>query len=165
MGRHWYTAGAYAEAVERIARDLPVFALGADIIAGFPGETDDDHRATLSLVGSLPFTYLHVFPYSRRPGTAAERLKGHVHGGVVQERGRELRTLGESKARAYRGRRAGGVADVVVVRGDLREGMTEDYLSVPIAEPAPPRGSRLPMRLQGDADRLIARPLVPAPPA
>lgn len=165
MGRHWYTARAYAEAVERLARTLPVFALGADIIAGFPGESDADHRASLSIVGALPFTYLHVFPYSRRPGTAAERFKGEVHGTVVAERARALRMAGEGKARAYRARRVGGTADVVVVRGDLREGMTGDYLSVGIAEPAPPRGTRHRMRLEGDADRLVARPLAPAVPA
>lgn len=165
MGRHWYTAASYAEAVERLARDVPLLALGADIIAGFPGEREEDHEATLSIVDALPFTYLHVFPFSRRPGTAAERLQDHLQGGVVQERARALREAGEGKARAHRARRAGGIADVVVVRGDLREGITEDYLSVPIAEPAPPRGTRLPMRLDGDADRLVARPLAPAPQA
>ncbi len=165
MGRHWYTARAYAEAVERLARTIPVFALGADIIAGFPGESDADHRASLSIVRALPFTYLHVFPYSRRPGTAAERLKGEVNGTVVAERARALRLAGEAKARAHRARRVGGTADVVVVRGDLREGMTGDYLSVRIAEPAPPRGTRHRMRLEGDADRLVARPLAPAVPA
>ncbi|MEP7380081.1 MAG: MiaB/RimO family radical SAM methylthiotransferase [Gemmatimonadota bacterium] len=91
MGRHWYTARDYALAVERIARDLPVFGLGADVIAGFPGESDTDHRATIDMIEALPFTYLHVFPFSRRPGTAAERLPGHLHGAVVQTRARTAR--------------------------------------------------------------------------
>ena len=68
MGRHWYTRASYAHAVEDIVKDHPVFGLGADVIAGFPGETEDDHRETLDFVGSLPFTYLHVFPYSRASG-------------------------------------------------------------------------------------------------
>src|SRR6185503_8364178 len=68
MGRNWYKAATYAAAVERLASGVPVFALGADVIAGFPGESDDDHRATLEFVRALPFTYLHVFPYSVRPG-------------------------------------------------------------------------------------------------
>ncbi len=161
MGRHWYTARDYALAVERIARDLPVFGLGADVIAGFPGESDDDHDATIDVIEALPFTYLHVFPFSRRPGTAAERLPGHLHGAMVQARARELRALGDAKARQHRARRLGGEADLVVLRGDTREGMTEDYLSVAIAEPAPPRGTRHRMRLHGDADRLVATPLVP----
>lgn len=165
MGRHWYTAASYVRAVERIVASLPVFGLGADVIAGFPGEEEAEHRETLALVEALPFTYLHVFPFSRRPGTAAERLPGHLPGDVVQRRARELRTLGEAKARAYRERRLGGVGDVVVVRGDIREGLTEDYLTVAIADPPPPRGARLPVRLEGDADRLVAVPLVPITPA
>lgn len=165
MGRHWYTAASYARAVERIVASLPVFGLGADVIAGFPGEEEAEHRETLALVEALPFTYLHVFPFSRRPGTAAERLPGHLPGDVVQRRAREMRTLGEAKARAYRERRLGGVGDVVVIRGDIREGLTEDYLTVAIADPPPPRGARLPVRLEGDADRLVAVPLVPITPA
>ena len=164
MGRHWYTAARYARAVERLAKSLPVFGLGADVIAGFPGEEDADHRETVALVQSLPVTYLHVFPFSRRPGTAAERLSGHIPGDEVQRRARELRVLGEVKARAHRGRRAGGEADLVVIRGDIREGLTEDYLTVAISDPPPPRGARIPVRLVGDADRLVAVPLVPAHP-
>lgn len=165
MGRHWYTASGYARAVERLAAALPVLGLGADLIAGFPGEEEADHQETLALVASLPFTYLHVFPFSRRPGTAAERLPGHLPSAVLQRRARELRQAGDAKARAHRTRRLGAVADVVVVRGDIREGLTEDYLTVAMADPPPPRGARLPARLEGDADRLVAVPLVPITPA
>ena len=160
MGRHWYTVRRYAEAIEALAATLPVFGLGADVIAGFPGETDEDHAATLSLLASLPFTYLHVFPFSSRPGTAAEKLSGTLAPDVVQGRARELRALAESKGRAHRTRRVGSVADLIVVRNDIREGMTEDYLSVSIADPPPPRGTRLPARLDGDAAALVASPLV-----
>jgi threonylcarbamoyladenosine tRNA methylthiotransferase MtaB len=138
MGRHWYTAESYRARVEWLAERLPVFGLGADIIAGFPGETDADHRATLELVDALPFTYLHVFPFSVRPDTAAGRLPEPVPPPLVQERARELRELGDTKARAYRARRAGGRADGVVTgRGVGKvEVLTEDYLSIylPTAE-------------------------------
>src|SRR5262249_32221584 len=97
MGRHWYTAASYAQRVENLAARLPVFGLGADVMVGFPGETDDDHRATVALIESLPFTYLHVFPYSERPGTAALRLGEAVHPAVVAERSAELRQLGMRK--------------------------------------------------------------------
>jgi threonylcarbamoyladenosine tRNA methylthiotransferase MtaB len=163
MGRHWYTASSYAAAIGRIAAGRPVFGLGADVIAGFPGETSADHAETVALVASLPFTYLHVFPWSVRPGTAAERLPGRVDGAELQQRARELRELGERKAAAYMASRAGTAADVVVVRGDVREGLTEDYLSVEIGGIAPPRGARLPMQLERSAaGRLVATPLVPA---
>jgi threonylcarbamoyladenosine tRNA methylthiotransferase MtaB len=132
MGRHWYTAEAYRARVEWLAERLAVFGLGADIIAGFPGETDADHRATLELVDALPFTYLHVFPFSVRPDTPAGRLPEPLPPRLVQERARELRELGDAKARAYRARRVGGPADGVVTgRGDGKvEVLTEDYLSV-----------------------------------
>jgi threonylcarbamoyladenosine tRNA methylthiotransferase MtaB len=165
MGRHWYTTSSYAQAVDEIVREHDVFGLGADIVAGFPGETDDDHRETLALVGSLPFTYLHVFPYSARPGTAATRLPGQVDGAVVRGRAAELRAAGETLARAHRERRTGGTADVVVVRGDRREGLTEDYLQVDLDGPRLPRGTRLTARLAEGRDRLIATPAIPATPA
>ena len=167
MGRHWYTAADYAAAVERLVDGAPVFGLGADVIAGFPGETEEEHRATVDLVERLPFTGLHVFPYSVRPGTAAERLPGRVDGTTVARRARELRDVGRRLAAAYARRRAGGEADVVVVgEGERRTGLTEDYLSVSLPEPAPPRGSRWRGRLHehaagaGDV-RLAAQPLPP----
>jgi threonylcarbamoyladenosine tRNA methylthiotransferase MtaB len=158
MGRHWYTSATYAGAVERLVDDHPVFALGADVIAGFPGETEEDHRATMEVVRTLPFTYLHVFPYSARPGTAATRLASQVEGAVVRRRAGELRDVSEALAKAHRARRAGGVADVVVVRGDRQEGLTEDYLQVDLEGPRLARGSRVSVRLAERADRLVAIP-------
>ena len=132
MGRHWYTAGSYRARLEWLAERLPVFGVGADIIAGFPGESDGDHRQTVALVDALPFTYLHVFPYSERPGAAAGRLGERVLPGAIRERARELRACGEAKAQAHRTRRRGQRADGVVCgRGEGKvEVLTEDYLSV-----------------------------------
>ncbi|HYL55372.1 MAG TPA: MiaB/RimO family radical SAM methylthiotransferase [Gemmatimonadales bacterium] len=132
MGRHWYSAASYRARLEWLAERMPVLGLGADIIAGFPGETDADHRATLALVEALPFTYLHVFPYSERPGAAATRLPDAVAPAIVRDRARELRELGEAKERAYRLTRLGRRADGVVCgRGEGQvEVLTEDYLSV-----------------------------------
>ncbi len=143
MGRHWYTAGEYAAAVEHLAARIAPFALGADIITGFPGETEADHASTLALVQSLPFTYLHVFPYSARPGTAAVRLPSAVRGDVSRARAAELRAIGLEKAADHARRRAGHAADVVVI-GDSakREGLTEDYLTVALGDPAIPRRTR-----------------------
>jgi threonylcarbamoyladenosine tRNA methylthiotransferase MtaB len=132
MGRHWYTAASYRARLEWLAERMPVLGLGADIIAGFPGETDADHRATLALVEALPFTYLHVFPYSERPGVAATRLPDPIAPANLRDRARELRELGEAKERAYRLTRLGRRADGVVCgRGEGQvEVLTEDYLSV-----------------------------------
>ena len=132
MGRHWYTAESYRARLDWLAERLPVFGLGADIFAGFPGESDAEHRQTIALVDALPFTYLHVFPYSERPGAAAGRLGERVPPGMIRERARELRERGEAKARAHRLRRQGQRADGVVCgrREGKVEVLTEDYLSV-----------------------------------
>lgn len=132
MGRHWYTAESYRARIDWLAERLPVLGLGADVIAGFPGETPQDHDGTLRLLEALPFSYLHVFPFSVRPDAPAARLSGQLSPAVIRDRARELRELGEVKAAAYRGRRRGQTADGVVLgrqQGRL-EVMTEDYLSV-----------------------------------
>lgn len=168
MGRHWYTAAAYASAVERLVAAREVFALGADVIAGFPGETDADHRATIELIRQLPFTYLHVFPYSARPGTAATRLPDPLPPAVVRERARELRETGAELAARYRASRSGGSADVIVVRGDRGEGLTEDYLTVSLGPARLPRGTRFAARLELAGDRLLVAPAdigLAAPPS
>jgi len=132
MGRHWYTAESYRARLEWLAARLPVLGLGADIIAGFPGETDEDHRATVTLVETLPFTYLHVFPYSERPGAAAARLGAPVPPRMLHQRALELRRLGEAKGRRYRAGRVDQRADGVVSghgAGKI-EVLTQDYVSV-----------------------------------
>jgi threonylcarbamoyladenosine tRNA methylthiotransferase MtaB len=147
MGRHWYTAESYRTAAMRMAERLAVFALGADIITGFPGETDADHRTTVDLVESLPFTYLHVFPYSARPGTAATRLSDPIPSSVARTRAAELREIAARKAQAYRASRVGQWADVVVIgSGADRKGLTEDYLEVAVPIGAG-RGERLDLRI------------------
>ena len=153
MGRHWYTAATYERAITEIVDGMPVFGLGADVIAGFPGETEDDHRATMALVERLPFTALHVFPYSPRPGTAAERLGPPVRS---NQRAAELRALAAQKAAAYRDARRGTMADAIAMGG--RKAMTEDYLTVDLTDPTILRGTRWRGLLAGSAtapDRLI----------
>jgi threonylcarbamoyladenosine tRNA methylthiotransferase MtaB len=152
MGRHWYTAEAYVEAVERIVASRPVFGLGADVIVAFPGETDEDFALTEAVVQQLPFTYLHVFTYSPRAGTAATRLPDPVPLSKAHERSHRLRHLGQEKGNLYRRARAGTLADVVVVgSGAEREGMTEDFLTVRVERLAA-RGSRFTGRLDVDSD-------------
>jgi tRNA A37 methylthiotransferase MiaB len=109
-----------------------VFGLGADVIAGFPGETPAEHRATLDYIAALPFTYLHVFPFSVRPDAPAARLAGQLPEAAVRERAQELRETGASKASAYRASRQGAPADAVICgRQDGRiEALTQDYLTV-----------------------------------
>jgi threonylcarbamoyladenosine tRNA methylthiotransferase MtaB len=160
MGRHWYTAAEYRRRVERLAARLPVFALGADVMVGFPGESEADFAATRDVVASLPFTYIHVFPYSPRPGTAAVQLGASVPPAVVRERGAELRALVEAKGRAHAAGRAGGAADIVLLarHGGRCEGLTEDYLTISLPVHVPP-AARFAATLRADAGGLTAVPL------
>ncbi len=150
MGRNWYDASAYEHAVLRLTRHRPVFALSADVIAGFPGESDADHLATMRIVERLPFTSLHVFPYSARPDTPATRLSGPVSGAVARRRAAELRGLAQAKAVAYAGSRRGTTCDVVVT--ERGRGLTEDYLSVSLPDRTIPRRSRFRGVLGGDGE-------------
>ena len=103
----WYRAGHYARRVELVREALPDAAIGADVIAGFPGETDEDHAATLDFIERSPLTYLHVFSFSARPGTPAAHLGSQISASVIARRARELRALGESKKEAFREAQAG----------------------------------------------------------
>jgi tRNA A37 methylthiotransferase MiaB len=112
----WYRAEHYARRVELIRERLPHAAIGADVIAGFPGETDEEHAETLAFIESLPFTYLHVFSYSSRPGTAAEKISGQLAPTVIRNRARELRALGERKASTFRRQQLGRELLVLTLR-------------------------------------------------
>jgi threonylcarbamoyladenosine tRNA methylthiotransferase MtaB len=115
-----------------IASRVSPLGLGADIITGFPGERDADHLDTVRLVEELPYTYVHVFPFSPRTGTEAARAaRDGVPQRVSGERSRELRLLVAEKGARHRRSRVGGPA-VVVVEGDARGGLTEDYLRVAV---------------------------------
>jgi threonylcarbamoyladenosine tRNA methylthiotransferase MtaB len=112
----WYRAEHYTRRVELIRERLPHAAIGADVITGFPGETDQDHTATLAFIERLPFTYLHVFSFSKRPGTKAATLSNELPGATIKRRARELRTLGEAKAAAFRQSQFGRTLRVLTLR-------------------------------------------------
>ncbi len=160
MGRHWYTAGLYRERIETLAARIPVFGLGADVIVGFPGETEADHAATRAVLEALPFTYVHVFPYSERPGAAARRLGPPVGAETMKERSEELRALVEERAVSYIRRRNGGRADVVLLdrRAGAFQGLTEDYLTAYLPTQHAGDGRRIEVRLSSANGRLLATP-------
>jgi len=114
----WYRAEHYARRVELIHERLPHAAIGADIITGFPGESEDDYAATMAFIERLPFTYLHVFSFSKRPGTKAAALANEVPGATIKRRARELRALGEAKSAAFRQSQLGRTLRVLTLRPD-----------------------------------------------
>jgi threonylcarbamoyladenosine tRNA methylthiotransferase MtaB len=133
--RRPYTEAMYRRVVERLTAAFPRLGLGADVLAGFPGETEREFAATLALVEELPFSYLHVFPYSARKGTEAAARPDRVEPATVARRAATLRALGETKAAAFRRSLAGGLEDVLVLEtrdrrsGDL-VGLTGQYVEV-----------------------------------
>lgn len=155
--RRWHTRQQYRARALEIAEHLPVLGLGADIITGFPGETEEDHEATVALVRELPFTYLHVFPFSPRDGTVAAELDRPVPQRIAGERSRELRQIGLEKGWSYRASRAGGRARVAVEGGGT-VGLTEDYLRIVLRDPSTMSISRLrDVQLSGDGNELEGR--------
>lgn len=140
--RRWHTREDYRRAAFRIAEAVSPLGLGADVITGFPSETRADHADTLALVEELPFTYLHVFPWSARDGTVAAELPQRVPNRVSKERGRELRALAEEKGARYARSRGGGPTEVVL-EGRGGTALTGDYLRVKVLAAVPPRPSAL----------------------
>jgi len=133
--RRPYHTGMYRGLVDRLAAAIPGLGLGADVIVGHPGETDEDFEATLALVGSLPFSYLHVFTYSDRKGTEAARRPGHVPAAVIRERSQRLRRLGREKSHAFRSALVGSAREVLVLEArdhqtGLLSGLTSNYVEV-----------------------------------
>jgi threonylcarbamoyladenosine tRNA methylthiotransferase MtaB len=129
----WYRAAHYAERIQLIRRALPDAAIGADVIAGFPGETDADFAATCDFIARLPFTYLHVFSFSARPGTKAADLGSPVSPAVTRDRARALRALGQQKAAAFRELQADRtVRALTLARGGdtWTQALTGNYLKV-----------------------------------
>ncbi len=138
----WYKAGHYAERIKLIRELIPRAGIGADVIAGFPGETDDDHCATMEFVASLPFSYLHVFGYSERPGTEAARLSEQeriepVSPAAIKRRVQELRELGARKAAEFRAAHHGTRLRALTLHtqgesatGSWTAALTDNYLAV-----------------------------------
>ncbi len=133
--RRPYTLDVYRGAVDRIRALMPDAAIGSDLIAGFPGETDDDAARTRDYVSGSPLTYLHVFPYSPRPGTEASRLSDRVPGPLVRERARVLRDLGATLSRRFREDQVETVRAGLTLEGG-KVVLTDNYLKVSV----PPGG-------------------------
>ncbi len=122
----------YRRVMERIAALVPGACLGADVMVGFPGETDEDHDQTVALVKSLPLSYLHVFSFSPRPGTPAASMPEQPHGSVARDRARELLALSERKWRGFLQAQTGRKLEVVVERVEdgLARGTSRQYATV-----------------------------------
>ena len=135
-----YDTGRFLSLVEPIREQLPLAAIGTDVIVGFPGETEEDHQATLELIERGPFTYLHVFPYSDRPGTTASSMIDKVSPAVIKRRAGELRRLGARKNRAFRRRCMTETLTLLTLTDSCdgrREALTGNYVPAQVPDSVP----------------------------
>jgi threonylcarbamoyladenosine tRNA methylthiotransferase MtaB len=122
----------------RLARELMADAsIGADVMVGFPGETNGEFDETRAFIESLPLTYLHIFPYSERPGTPAAERDDQVPEEVRKKRGRVLKSLGLEKNLEFRRRFVGQSLSAVTLENG--RAMTSNYLTVELAAVQPAR--------------------------
>ena len=127
------TASNFRELVLTVTREIPNIAIGTDVIAGLPGESDNDFQITYEMLRTLPVSYIHVFPYSPRPGTAALRMKNQVPIEVRKKRAQLLCKLSENKRAAYIASFHDRVLDVIVedtADKHYFKGLSQNYLKV-----------------------------------
>lgn len=118
----------------RLARELmPDAAIGADVMVGFPGETEAEFDETRAFIESLPFTYLHIFPYSERPGTPAAQRTDQVPENTRKSRGRVLKQLGFEKNLEFRRLFVGKTLSAVTMENN--RATTSNYLTVELSQP------------------------------
>jgi hypothetical protein len=129
-----YTVSYYVRLVERIRTMLPHAAVGSDIIVGFPGETARHFAETLKMLERIPLTYLHVFPYSDRPGTRASFMRPKVEAKQIRERARQIREIGEGMTQRFRRSQCGRVTRGLTV-DDGRAVVTVNYLKLRLGIP------------------------------
>lgn len=109
--------------LERVHKKIPDVGIGADIIVGFPGETDKDFQETYRFIEDSPIHFLHVFPFSKRPNTPASAMREEVHGKVVKERASALRRLAAECGYAFRKSYAGKTLEVIVLNEKRPDGL------------------------------------------
>ena len=156
MRRH-YDVASYERLITNVMARMPECGLGSDLLVGFPGETEAHFERTLRVVERLPFSYLHVFSYSARPGTPAAKYPGQVPPTATKERSRCLRELAEAKKKAF-AERFLGQEMVILLEGkrdktrQFLSGLTEHYIRVHVDAPEASVNQLVPVRLMALAE-------------
>jgi threonylcarbamoyladenosine tRNA methylthiotransferase MtaB len=151
MRRH-YDVALYERLIAKVVARMPECGLGSDMLVGFPGETEAHFEQTCRVVERLPYSYLHVFSYSARPGTPAAKYPDQVHPAAKKERSQRLRQLGQAKKKAFAARFLGREL-AILLEGkrdkarQLLSGLTENYIRVHVAAPEAFVNRLVPVRL------------------
>jgi threonylcarbamoyladenosine tRNA methylthiotransferase MtaB len=131
--RRRYDRDSYGDLIHRIKRQIPDCGIGADVIVGFPGETDAQFEETQAFLTELPVSYLHVFTYSERPNTPAREFATSVEPRLRFKRSEQLRLLSQKKREAFHRSMIGKVVSVLMeadVENGMRLGFSENYIRV-----------------------------------
>lgn len=152
MGRP-YTAAFFRALVTKISAAMPDAFIGADVIAGFPGETEEEFAETLQLCEDLPLSDLHVFPYSSRPGTRAADMPGHLPPRIVTDRAARLRNIAKRKKAEFLERFIGKELKVLVQgyndKSGICRGLSRNYISASFPGEAAIVNEEVALRLTG----------------
>ena len=161
--RRKYRPRHYADRILRARSAMPDAAIGADVMVGFPGETDEEFEQSRQFIAGLPFTYLHVFTYSARPGTPAAEAPGQVPIPIRKERNRILRQLAADKNLAFRLSMVGKRLPVVTL-DPPGSALSDNYLSVELAR-AEPQNRLLDVEIGSVTENGLRETEVPHPSA
>jgi threonylcarbamoyladenosine tRNA methylthiotransferase MtaB len=163
--RRRYTTDEYESVIRRVKDTLPGCGIGADVITGFPGETDDEFLSTYHFLNDLPVSYLHVFTYSERPNTPAAEAGTSVEPRIRQQRSEMLRILGEKKRTAFLRKLVGTTATILtegIAEDGFRSGFTDSYARVAVPAPGVGENELVRVSLASVRDgRLEGRPVPP----
>ncbi|HUX11251.1 MAG TPA: tRNA (N(6)-L-threonylcarbamoyladenosine(37)-C(2))-methylthiotransferase MtaB [Terriglobia bacterium] len=158
--RYWTTQ--YAERIVAARERMPDCGIGADVMVGFPGETEADHAESLRFIESLPFTYLHIFPYSARPGTPAAERPEQVDGRRIHERVREMKSLIAAKRSRFLHAQIGKSLSAVAlhkVEDGARAALTTNFLQASLPGSEIPPNTLLEVQIgRVNGGRLVGRP-------
>lgn len=148
MNRH-YTTAEYADLCDRLRHHFPNCALTTDVMVGFPGETQEEFEESCRFVESIGFARVHIFAYSRRPGTNANRLPHQVDNAEKSRRSKQMQTICDRGAQEYASHYIGQTVSVLLETPSpdgIMDGHTDTYLTV-LVETAQPEGTLLPVRI------------------
>ena len=159
MMQRRYLSANYAARIERIQALMPNACIGADVIVGFPGETDADFAETCDFIQSIDISYLHVFTYSERPGTKASAMKDSIPTHIRRERNRLLRIISEKKRRAFYASQLGREVTILLEKSG-EDGYSENYVRTKLSSNIEKGAELVRVKLtEIRGDIIIAQPL------
>ena len=159
-----HTVKEYRTLVEKALAKIPDLGLGTDLMVGFPGETETAFQNTLAVASDLPFSYLHVFPYSPRPGTAALRLNQRVASVSIKKRSNLLLNLDRAKRLTFHNKSIGQTVSVLFesgTSGAYRFGMTPNFTKVAVLDSGVLENQIKPVTITAATDRCAFGDLIP----